>query len=100
METHACVSLSKQAFWSACRAVYGESLHICSESPPPHQGGRGSDGATKVQTIFQRLLSSVLKGHKFPGGDRLEKTPVPIPNTAVKLESADGTARVAVWESR
>jgi hypothetical protein len=27
-------------------------------------------------------------------------TPVPIPNTAVKPSSADGTARVAWWESR
>ena len=27
-------------------------------------------------------------------------TPVPIPNTEVKLFSADGTARAAVWESR
>ena len=29
-----------------------------------------------------------------------EVTPVPIPNTEVKLLSADGTARAAVWESR
>ena len=27
-------------------------------------------------------------------------TPVPIPNTKVKLLEADGTARAAVWESR
>ena len=26
--------------------------------------------------------------------------PVPIPNTEVKLISADGTARVTVWESK
>src|SRR5258706_14350773 len=30
------------------------------------------------------------------GGD----TPVPIPNTAVKPPSANGTARASVWESR
>ena len=28
------------------------------------------------------------------------KTPVPIPNTTVKTQSADGTALETVWESR
>ena len=37
---------------------------------------------------------------QFFGGDCKEATPVPIPNTEVKLFSADGTARAAVWESR
>ena len=36
----------------------------------------------------------------FFGGDSKEATPVPIPNTEVKLFSADGTAWEAVWESR
>ena len=31
---------------------------------------------------------------------RLGKTPVPIPNTTVKTQSADGTALETVWESR
>ena len=30
----------------------------------------------------------------------LKVTPVPIPNTMVKLQGADGTARATVWESR
>ena len=34
------------------------------------------------------------------GDDGEEATPVPIPNTAVKLLSADGTWRAAAWESR
>lgn len=34
------------------------------------------------------------------GGDSEGETPVPIPNTAVKSFSADGTARETVWESR
>src|SRR5690606_9742236 len=34
------------------------------------------------------------------GGDFEEATPDPIPNSEVKLFGADGTARVAVWESR
>ena len=34
------------------------------------------------------------------GGYSSEVTPVPIPNTEVKLACADGTARATVWESR
>ena len=37
---------------------------------------------------------------RFSGGNGEEDTPVPIPNTEVKLFSADGTARAAEWESR
>ena len=36
----------------------------------------------------------------FFGGYSEEETPVPIPNTEVKLFCADGTAREAEWESR
>ena len=38
--------------------------------------------------------------HLFSGGYSEEVTPVPIPNTEVKLFSADGTAWETVWESR
>ena len=34
------------------------------------------------------------------GGNSGGETPVPIPNTAVKPSSADGTAWVTLWESR
>ena len=34
------------------------------------------------------------------GGNSEEGTPVPIPNTEVKLFSADGTAWDSAWESR
>ena len=41
------------------------------------------------------------KGYKkFPGGYCLEETPDPIPNSAVKLKDANGTAGAAPWESR
>ena len=40
------------------------------------------------------------KHEKFYGGHSKEDPPVPIPNTEVKLFSADGTARATVWESR
>ena len=36
----------------------------------------------------------------FFGGNSEEETPVPIPNTEVKLFSADGTAWATAWESR
>ncbi len=53
---------------------------------------------------FQNLSAIESTKHKtrnsFFGGYSEEVTPVPIPNTAVKLFSADGTAWATVWESR
>ena len=46
-----------------------------------------------------QLLSGNLIARLF-GGDALGATPVPIPNTMVKTQAADGTALVTVWESR
>ena len=37
---------------------------------------------------------------KFLVSMRLWETPVPIPNTTVKTQAADGTALETVWESR
>ena len=34
------------------------------------------------------------------GDDSLKDPPVPIPNTEVKLQDADGTAGATLWESR
>ena len=34
------------------------------------------------------------------GEDSLKDPPVPIPNTEVKLQDADGTAGATLWESR
>src|SRR5437867_5449677 len=48
----------------------------------------GSDSAVRAIDKFH------------PGDHGGGVTPVPIPNTAVKPSSADGTARVAWWESR
>ncbi len=52
----------------------------------------------------ERLDRSLYKVNKetliYIGGNGEKVPPVPIPNTEVKLLSADGTARVAVWESR
>ena len=40
------------------------------------------------------------QGPPVSGGYSEGETPVPIPNTEVKSFSADGTARVTLWESR
>ena len=49
-----------------------------------------------------------LSGYQYPGREiteylaaiRLRVTPVPIPNTTVKTQAADGTALETVWQSR
>ena len=43
-------------------------------------------------------MCKINKEMKFPGDNGGEETPVPIPNTAVKLSSADGTAALVVGE--
>ena len=43
---------------------------------------------------------SVLRAQNFSVAMRLGVTPVPIPNTMVKTQAADGTALETVWESR
>ena len=40
------------------------------------------------------------KSSKLPVAMRLGDTPVPIPNTMVKTQAADGTILETVWESR
>ena len=52
------------------------------------------------RTLQAASIQIVINNIQFFGGDSEEATPVPIPNTEVKLFSADGTAREAVWESR
>ena len=39
-------------------------------------------------------------GNKSSGGDAPGETPVPIPNTMVKTQEADGTMLETAWESR
>ena len=47
----------------------------------------------KFSVIFKGLVTQgVIECKKFPGGVSERATPVPIPNTAVKPLSADGTA--------
>ena len=54
-----------------------------------------------INLIIQQFNRRLFKeGVHFSGGYGREETPVPIPNTEVKLSSADGTAWVTVWESK
>ena len=47
-------------------------------------------------------MRSVVRVHlsPFPVAMRLGETPVPIPNTMVKTQEADGTMLETAWESR
>ncbi len=54
-------------------------------------------GVRSRATNLSRLATYSIK---FLGDHGEGETPVPIPNTEVKPFSADGTAWVAVWESR
>ena len=59
---------------------------------------QASNALDILEDFFRTSVSIALKVH--PGDHGGGVTPVPIPNTAVKPSSADGTARVAWWESR
>ena len=54
----------------------------------------------KLFHLCPLVAGSVFFSLKVFGGNSEEVTPVPIPNTEVKLFSADGTARETVWESK
>ena len=55
----------------------------------------------RVHPSTKRKDKSSYRTHKRKsGGNSEEVTPVPIPNTVVKLLSADDTWRAAAWESR
>ncbi len=52
-------------------------------------------------TVNRKVVgSNPTSGAKYLVVMPFKVTPVPIPNTMVKLLWADGTARAAVWESR
>ena len=52
----------------------------------------------EVRVLY--TVESLIEALIFPVPMRLGETPVPIPNTTVKTQSADGTALETVWESR
>ena len=52
--------------------------------------------------VLREYLKQIIfrRNTKASGDDDMKVTPVPIPNTKVKLHGADGTAGEALWESR
>ena len=67
--------------------------------------GKTNKANDLIKPTFVRICCSVLREHtqkeyKVSSGDSEEETPVPIPNTAVKLFSADGTWDADPWKSR
>ena len=62
--------------------------------------GEREDASRETPGARQMFGARWLFFENFPGGHRRGETPVPMPNTAVKPSTADGTARVASWESR
>ena len=68
------------------------------------QTGRmwGIESIEKKRSGFERVQDRVRakEWQDFLVAMRLGATPVPIPNTMVKTQTADGTALETVWESR
>src|SRR5438874_2527209 len=65
--------------------AFGATVGELEEACPPKLAQRAKAGPQAAQ---------------FAGGHRIRVTPVPIPNTEVKPDTADGTAWETVWESR
>jgi hypothetical protein len=60
----------------------------------------GTTGSRALSAACELRRAGRTPGSKYAGGHRIRVTPVPIPNTEVKPDTADGTARETVWESR
>ena len=52
-----------------------------------------------ISVVNDGRFSTIISKNKS-GNYGMKVTPVPIPNTKVKLQCADGTAGVTLWESR
>ena len=68
-------------------------LRSTPTNPGQQDGDRRSVGVPRAQRPSPMTS-------QFPGGHRIRVTPVPIPNTEVKPDTADGTVWETVWESR
>ena len=60
----------------------------------------GTIGFERYAPLVNGAARSRTPDTKNAGGHRIRVTPVPIPNTEVKPDTADGTAWETVWESR
>ena len=90
--------------------VTNRSFGLPVKLTPSQIASRGAGGSEPrrlpdLPNSVLRLLREASPGPPggpgpFSGGHSEEATPVPIPNTEVKLLSPDGTALVTAWESR
>ena len=60
----------------------------------------GTIRAERYASLVSDAALRETPGSQYAGGHRIRVTPVPIPNTEVKPDTADGTAWETVWESR
>src|SRR5262245_53943353 len=67
------------------------------EIAPIAASPQNSAGGAEARSCDRRRSPQAAK---FAGGHRIRVTPVPIPNTEVKPDTADGTVWETVWESR
>ena len=74
------------------------SLRHLREAPEPYR--RPCFYREEAKRIRDRKRKRARKLKKLLVAMRLGVTPVPIPNTTVKTQAADGTALETVWESR
>src|SRR5262245_45887945 len=68
-------------------------------APQPRSGEGGTPG-TKLCGSWKSAIRIPQSAIEYAGGHRIRVTPVPIPNTEVKPDTADGTVWETVWESR
>ena len=71
--------------------------HLLSKSKS--KGCHAVEVSRKVN-LKAELSDGWLVSQRFPVAMRLGETPVPIPNTTVKTQTADGTMLETAWESR
>ena len=60
----------------------------------------GTIGLERYASLVYGAARDRTPGSKYAGGHRIRVTPVPIPNTEVKPDTADGTVWATAWESR
>ena len=86
--THPNIDTCYSSFWMR---VHDQSVAVHQNRETAHQRTLNVGYPANLASHFVNF---------FPGGYTEEVTPVPIPNTEVKLFRADGTAGATLWESR
>ncbi len=76
------------------KKIVWDDFHLCASAL------RWTGRVRLVLRSSHRERRRKTPGSKFAGGHRIRVTPVPIPNTEVKPDTADGTMWETAWESR